>query len=120
MKPETIFEISDLAFPIRLVQTGIDRFRVEYGKQVDTGNYETATRKLGEAILHALACDGRITEAEDEPEDEREDFETDCPACGGHAYAMGALGWQVHFRCRDCGSQWPQTIERDNARRVAS
>lgn len=28
---------------------------------------------------------------------------SECPACGGNAEVMGALGSRVHFRCRACG-----------------
>jgi hypothetical protein len=36
------------------------RFRVTYGLQVDDDlTYEQATRKLGEAMLHALSCNGQ-------------------------------------------------------------
>lgn len=48
------------AFPILLIKTGEDKFRVEYGSQVDYGNYEYAARKLGEAIMHSLNCEGKL------------------------------------------------------------
>lgn len=28
----------------------------------------------------------------------------ECPACGGPAVHLGALGRVNHFRCRDCGA----------------
>ena len=52
--------IEDTAFPIRLIQTGLNRFEVHYGLQVDTGGYAAAAAKLGEAIMHALSCEGHI------------------------------------------------------------
>jgi hypothetical protein len=51
-------------YPIHLDQRGKDRFVVTYGKQVDKGDYEYAARKLGEAIMHALACDGKLDNRE--------------------------------------------------------
>ena len=37
------------------------RFRCTYGLQVDSGLiYSTACSKLGEAILHHLACNGEV------------------------------------------------------------
>jgi DNA-directed RNA polymerase subunit RPC12/RpoP len=27
----------------------------------------------------------------------------ECPACGGDAYLLGALGRVKHYRCRNCG-----------------
>lgn len=54
-------ELPDLAFGIRLEQDGPDDFRVVYGKQIDERlNYENAAQRLGEAIMHALACDARL------------------------------------------------------------
>lgn len=51
----------DLAFTVTLEQLGKDRFRVTYGKQIDTDlNYAQAAAKYGQAIMHALACDGRL------------------------------------------------------------
>lgn len=42
---------------ILLTQSGIDRFAVHYGKQVDRDlSYSDACSKLGQAILHHLAC----------------------------------------------------------------
>lgn len=53
------------AWPIKLVQTGIDRFEVHYGKQIDKGlTYPDAAAKLGEAIMHALACQGDLDNRE--------------------------------------------------------
>jgi hypothetical protein len=55
------WKLDDLAFPIALHQLGVDRFEIRYGQQIDTGlSYAKACAKLGQAIMHALACDGRI------------------------------------------------------------
>ncbi len=55
------FELETLAFPIRLEQLGVDRFQVVYGKQIDSElPYGRAAAKLGEAIMHALACDDKL------------------------------------------------------------
>ena len=54
------FELDTLAFPIKLEQTGIDRFVVTYGKQIKKGGYAYAATQLGEVIMHALACDGKL------------------------------------------------------------
>lgn len=55
------FTLDTLAFPIKLTQTGRDRFTITYGKQVDAGiNYEAAALQLGANIMHALAYDGKL------------------------------------------------------------
>lgn len=65
-KPRTLYgqcaydsrEVSGV--PIRLYQTGPD-FAVQYGRQLDHGlDYAEAAAKLGQAMMHALACEGRI------------------------------------------------------------
>ena len=54
-------ETTGLAFPVKLEQTGIDRFTVTYGKQIKRGlNYGQAASEYGGCIMHALACDGRL------------------------------------------------------------
>ena len=55
-----IWKTEDAAFPITLTQTGYGKFVVTYGKQVDKGDYEYAARKLGAAIMHSLACEGKL------------------------------------------------------------
>lgn len=65
---KTIFEIPPKPnYPewwvIRLEQykDGQDLFRVTYGKQVDTHlTYEKAALKLGAAIMHDAACNGKL------------------------------------------------------------
>jgi hypothetical protein len=55
----TLFPHVCLTLPelgIVLVQTGVDAFRVEYGKDHRTGDYSDAAKHLGCAIFHALAC----------------------------------------------------------------
>ncbi len=60
MTDRVCFELPD-GWPIRLRQTGINRFAVDYGAQTDAGLcYAEASAKLGEAIMHRLACDGAI------------------------------------------------------------
>lgn len=49
------------SFPIYLLQNGVDRFTVQYGLQVDMElTYEQAAAKLGQALMHMLACEGRL------------------------------------------------------------
>jgi hypothetical protein len=59
------WSITDLAFPIVLHQLGVNRFEVRYGQQVTTGlSYARACAEIGRSVMHALACDGRIDNAE--------------------------------------------------------
>jgi hypothetical protein len=45
-------------YQIKLYQHGPDNFAVIYGLQVDDSlDYSRAAAKLGQAIMHALACD---------------------------------------------------------------
>lgn len=49
------------AMEITLGQQGRDNFTVTYGKQVNSNlPYGEACAKLGKAILHALACEGKL------------------------------------------------------------
>lgn len=51
----------DTAFPIELSQQGKNRFTVTYGVQVeDNLTYSQACHYYGRALLHALACEGKI------------------------------------------------------------
>lgn len=50
----------DGSFLIQLHQTGKERFTVRYGEELWKGDYEYASRKLGEALMHDLACGGRL------------------------------------------------------------
>lgn len=64
MKPRICFEMN-AAFDIRLIQTGVDRFSVQYGKQFKDGlNYGAAAKELGECLMHGLACEGKLDNAE--------------------------------------------------------
>ena len=50
---------------VKLYQRGVDRFTVQYGLQTDQElSYGEACAKLGQAILHALACDGELDNRE--------------------------------------------------------
>lgn len=62
---QTIFATHIAGFAITLMQsTNAQRqFAVRYGKQVDHHlSYSEACQKLGEAIMHASACEGLIIE----------------------------------------------------------
>lgn len=55
----------DLAFPVSLVQTGVDRFTVTYGQQIKRGlNYGQAAAEYGACVMHALACEGKLDNRE--------------------------------------------------------
>jgi hypothetical protein len=61
MKKTLCWKYDDLAFPIELWQTGLDEFKVVYGPQTSNGlSHEKAATELGESIMHALACDGKL------------------------------------------------------------
>lgn len=61
MKRKICLELNDLPFGITLSQTGIDKFTVQYGKQIkERLNYHNAALELGSCIMHALACDGKL------------------------------------------------------------
>jgi hypothetical protein len=52
-------------FTIELRQRGKDNFTVQYGKQVKSDlNYGQAARELGAAMMHALACEGKLDNRE--------------------------------------------------------
>lgn len=58
-QPAECFTLPDMQ--IMLGQQGRDNFTVTYGKQVDSNlSYGEACTKLGRAILHALACEGKL------------------------------------------------------------
>ena len=57
---KTVFTLN-LRYPIRVTQHREKTFRVTYGQQVrDHLTYAEAAWALGECILHALACEGKI------------------------------------------------------------
>lgn len=59
------FETEVGGLPIKLEQLGVDRFTVTYWKQVKTNlSYATAAEELGSCIMHALACEGVVDNAE--------------------------------------------------------
>jgi hypothetical protein len=63
VKRTTCYQITDIIpqWPITLVQLGKDDFIVTYGKQVDARlDYSHAACKLGQAIMHALACESKL------------------------------------------------------------
>lgn len=48
-------------FPIQLTKQGKDKYTVIYGKQVTKDlNHTQASHELGECIMHALQCDGKL------------------------------------------------------------
>ena len=63
MKEQLCHEVLDIVpqWPIRLTQTGRDRFTVQSGKQFKRGlTYADAAAEYGRAIMHALACENRL------------------------------------------------------------
>ncbi len=51
--------------PLKLEQAGVDNFIVTYGLQVDRDlTYSEACAKLGQALMHCLACDGMVDNRE--------------------------------------------------------
>jgi hypothetical protein len=63
---KTCIEITNIEGPpIKLVQKGVDNFSVVYGLEVnDKLNYPMAASALGRAIMHALACAGKLDNRE--------------------------------------------------------
>ena len=60
------FEIEIAGYKITLMQNSKDEFVVQYGyHQYITKNYAEAAKELGQCILHALACEGKITSETD-------------------------------------------------------
>jgi hypothetical protein len=65
MKHQVCLSMQDLAFPIELKQTGIDRFTVTYGKSVKSQlTYYQAAMELGASIMHALSLADRLDNRE--------------------------------------------------------
>lgn len=66
MKPtECIKTEVDGQYPVTLIQTGLDRFTVTYGKQVKAGlSYAQAADEYGCCVMHALACAGKLDNRE--------------------------------------------------------
>ncbi len=64
-RPKICFELTSLAYPIRLEQNGIDNFNVIYGGDIKNRlSYGDAAKNLGIAIMHALACDSKLDNRE--------------------------------------------------------
>jgi len=62
---KTCWKMDELAFSVSLMQRGQDCFTVIYGRQVRSDlNYGEAAKELGQAIMHALACDGKLDNRE--------------------------------------------------------
>ena len=58
---KTCYEITDLAFLIKVEQYTNARFRVTYGKQVSAYlTYDRACSEFGRCVFHALAYDGGL------------------------------------------------------------
>lgn len=58
---KTCYDVTIADYPIRLVQVNSDCFDVVYGLDVNKGlNYQQAATALGECIMHALACEGKL------------------------------------------------------------
>lgn len=47
-------------FPITIEAVSHDRYIVRYGEEESAGDYEATTRRLGCAIMHSLACEGKL------------------------------------------------------------
>jgi hypothetical protein len=60
-KAHTCFETGS----VKLVQNGVDKFTVVYGKQVRAGlSYSAAALELGACIMHERACEGGLDNSE--------------------------------------------------------
>lgn len=60
-----VWTMCKAGFLIGLDQRGPDDFQVRYGLQCRKRlNYSAATMELGSAIMHALACNGELDNAE--------------------------------------------------------
>lgn len=69
-RPQTGYEecwrLESLGCPIVLSQRAPDDFTVVYGLQVRDGlTYDDACAELGMAIMHALACNGKVDNREE-------------------------------------------------------
>jgi hypothetical protein len=63
MKSTICFETELAGFKIALIQTGKNTFTVVYGLQTfKKMGYQSAAKELGECIMHALNCEGKINE----------------------------------------------------------
>lgn len=59
--PKLCYSITDTEWPIKLEQTGRDRFTVTYGKEVTSGLDELrAAKEFGFCLMHALRAAGHV------------------------------------------------------------
>lgn len=66
MKKQVVFELTTLAFPIKVEQLAYSVFVVTYGKQsAYCASYAAACVELGQAIMHACTCDGKLVQKGD-------------------------------------------------------
>lgn len=64
-RPEPRHKLCSQIGLVTLQQRGIDNFLVRYGRQVEAGlSYGEACGKLGQALMHQLACDGALDNRE--------------------------------------------------------
>ncbi len=66
-RPRVCFKLTSIIsqWPIVLYQHGADDFTVRYGLQLDAHlSYGRAAAKLGQAIMHALACEDKLNNEE--------------------------------------------------------
>lgn len=60
-KPKLCHRVQDAGCVVELHQQGVDRFTVTYGRQVKSDlTYDEAATEYGAAIMHGLACEGRL------------------------------------------------------------
>jgi hypothetical protein len=65
MPKRLCFEHENGAYPVKLIQNGVDRFTVVYGLQVRSElDYAAAASELGGCLMHMLACDGKLDNRE--------------------------------------------------------
>lgn len=62
--PKKLCWKATICWDITLHQTGRDRFIVQYGAEVFKGDYAAAAHRLGECIMHALACEDKLDNRE--------------------------------------------------------
>ena len=61
MKRKLVYEVSDLDYPVRLIQTGVDSFTVTYGMDITKNlNYQQAAAAYGGCIMHSATCVGKL------------------------------------------------------------
>lgn len=61
MKKTEVYRVEGRVYPLKVEQTGKDRFTVIYGLQVRRGlTYTQAAHEFGECLFHLLACEGHL------------------------------------------------------------